>query len=126
MNAAEQILLAIFTSSAFTGIVLKLVDMALDRWGKTAKAKRDAQSAALQKLEQAVDDLKEDDLVLMHDRIYQMFTELSKKDVITADDKANLDYVFERYTARGGNHRAESYYSAIVKKQIETKGLKYE
>lgn len=115
----DQIILAIIGSSAFTGLVLKILEAAVERWSKTAKEKREAQSRLLADLRIAVESLKEDNRVIMHDRLFCIFEEFGQRDAITAGERANVDYLYERYKAIGGNHHADIYYRLISEKPVE-------
>lgn len=115
----DNIVLAILGSSAFTGLVLKVLEAAVDRWSKGAKEKREAQAKAFSDLADAVESLKEDNRVIMHDRLFCLFEEFGSRDAITAGERANIDYLFERYKAIGGNHHADIYYNLISAKPVE-------
>lgn len=114
----DNIVLAILGSSAFTGIVLKLLEAAVDRWSKGAREKRAAQVKALADLAAAVESLKEDNRVLMHDRLFCLFEEFGPRDALTAGERANVDYLFDRYRGIGGNHHAEIYYNLLAAKPV--------
>lgn len=125
MDPTWQIVVAILTSSAFTGVLVKIIEVVADA---TNKKKREARQAmlehqqkvddALQEVESELNALREDNLVIMHDRIYAMFKKFENADTITASDKANLDYLYERYTKRKGNHDAEILYNIIDEKPV--------
>lgn len=115
----DNIVLAILGSSAFTGLVLKVLEAAVDRWSKGAREKREAQAKAFADLAVAVESLKEDNRVIMHDRLFCLFEEFGTRDALTAGERANVDYLFERYKAIGGNHHADIYYSLISAKPVE-------
>ena len=124
----DNVVIAILGSSAFTGIVLKVLEAAVDRWSKGAREKREAQAKALADLTAAVDGLKEDNRVLMHDRLFCLFEEFGPRDALTAGERANVDYLFDRYRGIGGNHHAEIYYNLLAAKPIkpEEGGENYE
>lgn len=44
-----------------------------------------------------------------------MYQKFGKSDFISIEDRANLDYMMERYT---GNHRAEIMYEQLSKKPV--------
>ena len=121
-----DMVLAIVGSSAFTGIVLKVLEYSLDRWGKAAREKRDAQAKAFADLATAVESLKEDNRVIMHDRLFCLFEELSKRDTITAGERANVDSLYERYKKNGWNHHADIYYGLISSKTVTAEEDDYE
>ena len=125
MNPTWQIIIAILTSSAFTGLLVKILEIIVDAKSKKKKEEREALikhteqvDALLEDLKSELDDLREDNLVIMHDRIYAMFKKFENADTITISDRANLDYLFERYIKRHGNHDAELLYNIIVEKPV--------
>lgn len=124
----DSVVIAILGSSAFTGIVLKLLEAAVDRWSKGAREKREAQAKALADLTAAVESLKEDNRVIMHDRLFCLFEEFGPRDALTAGERANVDYLFDRYRGIGGNHHAEIYYNLLAAKPVtaEEGGGSYE
>lgn len=123
----DNVVIAILGSSAFTGLVLKLIEAGVDRWSKGAREKREAKERAFAALAAAVESLKEDNRVIMHDRLFCLFEELGKADGITAGERANVDYLYERYKKIGGNHHADIYYAMIAAKPvIPEEGGQYE
>jgi hypothetical protein len=64
-------------------------------------------------LKNEVQELKEDDGAIMHDRIYAEFNRLTQQESITVEDRANIDYLWERYSKRGFNHKGEILYRKI-------------
>lgn len=125
MSSTWQIVIAILTSSAFTGLIVKILEIVVDVKSKKKKEEREAVLDHIQKVDDMMDDfkgeldeLKEDNLVILHDRIYAMFKKFEKKDALTASDRANLDYLYERYINRGGNHDAEILYEIIKEKPV--------
>lgn len=119
----------ILSSSGLAAVCVKLIEVIYDACSKRKKQQREKEAArraeeektmaeiraALDELKKELADNKEDVIVLMHDRIYQAFRYLSQQESITADDKANIDYLWQRYSARGGNHKAEVLYEVIDK-----------
>lgn len=125
MNPTWQIIIAILTSSAFTGLLVKILEIIVDAKSKKKKEEREALikhteqvDALLEDLKSELDDLREDNLVIMHDRIYAMFKKFENADTVTTSDRANLDYLYERYIKRHGNHDAEILYSIIIEKPV--------
>ena len=114
----NETIIAILGSSAFTGLVLKIIEAGVDRWSKTAREKLEAQERAFSALAAAVESLKEDNRVIMHDRLFCLFEEFAGRDAISAGERANVDYLFERYKAIGGNHHADIYYNLISEKPV--------
>ena len=134
----SEIIVAVVTSSAFTGLLVEVV-----RTIRQAIDKR--QNKGLAKLEKDVDSIrqqtiatagkiveiqnelakqKETNLVLLHDRIWDVFARNQHKEFVSVEDKANLEYLFDEYQRRGGNHHAEIMFEIIDKKPaaVTTKG----
>ena len=109
------------TNGAFTVFLLGIAKLMYNYWEKkqdkgSAKVERvvgeikNQNAALVQKLETLEEDVesgKKTDLVLLHDRIWQAFSFLSKKEEIGVIDRANIEYLYEEYVAKGGNHKAE-------------------
>ena len=130
----REIALALLTSSAFMAVLSKLLDplvqWATDRFSKKRAAEREAEGKrkaaeekeraelkeAIKSLKADMEDSRKDTVVLMHDRIYQIFRNLRDEESITAEEASNLTYLYERYKARGGNHDAEALYNIIDSK----------
>lgn len=66
-----------------------------------------------------LDELKEDDGALLHDRIYALFNELKDKEMLTVEERANVDYLWERYSRRGFNHKGNLMYKKICEIPVE-------
>lgn len=66
-----------------------------------------------------LDELKEDDGALLHDRIYALFNELKDKETLTVEERANVDYLWERYSRRGFNHKGNLMYKKICEIPVE-------
>jgi len=127
MTPIQQMILAVITSSLATGGLFKFVEFLISRrdakHGKTAKLCDDMTEikSDLKRITTEVQELHEDDLTIMHDRIYQAFVHMEDMTEISTDDRTNIDYLFERYTKRGGNHKAELMYDQIKKKPVVDK-----
>lgn len=137
-----QIIVAVLTSSAFTGLLVEIVReirRAVDRrrnkgFVKLEKDIHDLKDIAIDNT-QRIDGIKEElerqketDLVLLHDRIWDMFNRLQGQEEITVEDKANLEYLYDEYRQNNGNHHAEIMYEVIeakpiIKKKGEQNGL---
>jgi hypothetical protein len=72
-------------------------------------------------LKNEVQELKEDDGAIMHDRIYAEFNRLTQQESITVEDRANIDYLWERYSKRGFNHKGEILYKKICEIPVVVK-----
>ena len=128
MDPTQQMIITVITSTSVTGAVTGLVRYFIDRHdrksGRMAKLELDIEeirknlesiSNVLSDLVEEMKSLKEDDIVLLHDRIYQALTYLSKFKEINLIDRCNVDYIHERYQANGGNHKEELMYELIKK-----------
>lgn len=127
-----SIILMILTSSGGTAILIKIIDIIQDRFSEKRKAEKKTMQKILEKVDSCgcekikeiesvkidIDELREDFLVIMHDRIYNIFKQVSKQENISVREKSNLDYLYERYKKRFGNHDAKNYYDLICKMQI--------
>lgn len=127
-----SIILMILTSSGGTAILIKIIDIIQDRFSEKRKAEKKTMQEILKKVDSCgckkikeiesvkidIDELREDFLVIMHDRIYNIFKQVSTKQTITVREKSNLDYLYERYKKRFGNHDAKNYYDLICKMKI--------
>lgn len=116
-----QTAIMLMTNGAFTVFLLGIAKLMYNYWEKkqdkgSAKIERvvgeikNQNAALVQKLETLEEDVesgKKTDLVLLHDRIWQAFSFLSKKEEIGVIDRANIEYLYEEYVAKGGNHKAE-------------------
>lgn len=130
MSSTWQIIIAILSSSAFTGVLLKIIELIAEATNKKKKEEREAilrhnenVDTMLEEFQGELNDLREDNLVIMHDRIYAMFKKFEHADTITSSDKSNLDYLYERYTARNGNHDAEILYRIVDEKPVVPGGI---
>lgn len=125
----------ILTSSGGTALLIKLIDILQDNFSEKRKKEKEAVQELLKKVdsqnfEQAKDikalsnglnAVRQDFLVLMHDRIFNIFKEVSQQEKISISEKSNLDYMYERYvdeTMKKGNHDAENYYKLIEKMKV--------
>lgn len=62
--------------------------------------------------------LREDNLVSMHNDMNNIFERYKNAETIPAKIRADWDYTFERYKARGGNHKAELMDSRIKELKV--------
>lgn len=122
----------ILTSSGGTALLIKLIDILQDKFSEKRKSEKETIQEILSKVDSCncekikdlkgvkedIDELREDFLVIMHDRIYNIFKQVSTKQTIIVREKSNLDYLYERYKKRFGNHDAKNYYDLICKMKI--------
>ena len=119
MSFEENFILTILGSSAITGTVIKLIEWLVDRFGAGRKKRQqldqtvESLTKAVGRLSPEIDELRRDNLVIMHDRIYQVLRNAMMQKSLTVSEKANIDYLYERYKKRGGNHNAEVMYAVI-------------
>jgi len=104
----------LLTSNVFTVFLLGVAKILYDMWEKKqdrgqAKIERvvSEMEAEMATIKEDVESGKKTDLVLLHDRIWQAFRVLSKREEIGVIDRANIEYLYEEYRNRGGNHKAE-------------------
>jgi type IV secretory pathway TrbF-like protein len=132
MTSLGQMILTAVCSSGLTGAVIELIKFFVNRhdnrYDCEAEMKDDMQEIKneLQNLINEIKELKEDDIVTMHDRIYQAFRYMKDMKTITPTDRANIDYLAERYFKRGGNHKAKIMYNIICKIPVVYKSDDYE
>ena len=130
-----NVILMILTSSGGTALLIKLIDILQDNFSEKRKKEKEAVQELLKKVdsqnfEQAKDikalsnglnAVRQDVLVLMHDRIFNIFKEVSQQEKISISEKSKLDYMYERYVEKKkkkGNHDAENYYKLIEKMKV--------
>lgn len=134
----SEIIVAVATSSAFTGLlveVVRTIRRAIDKRKNKglAKLEKDVNSIRQQtiatagKIVEIQNELatqKRTNLVLLHDRIWDVFARNHDKEYVSVEDKANLEYLFDEYQRRGGNHHAEIMFDFIENKPVavEAKG----
>ena len=120
MTPIEQMIVTVLCSSGATGLVFKLIEYFTNRHDKKSGCNKEMKNdiektqnditdikKMLEDLVGEVNELKEDDIVVLHDRIYQAFNYMKKLPNITVPDRANVDYLADRYFNRGGNHDAD-------------------
>lgn len=118
----EQIIIAVVTSSAFTGVIIKIIDIIISRYsrkhGRLLEIEKDLKEIKekvnkVKEMDNEIGELKQDILVILHDRIYQLFDRFIREDNISVQDRANIDYLYNRYENRGGNGKASLMYEKI-------------
>lgn len=112
--------LKLLTDGAFTALILGAAKLAFDYWEKKkdrgqARIAREINevSESLKSLRTDLEAAEETDRVLLHDRIWQSFRFFSGKEEISVEDRANIDYLYEEYKKKGGNHKAKVMYEYI-------------
>jgi len=71
-----------------------------------------------------LDESKEAERVLLHDRLWQLFHFFQDKDEISVEDRANVEYLWDEYKKKQGNHEAEVYYEYIESLNVIPKAKK--
>lgn len=131
-----EIVVAVLTSSAFTGLLVEIARgfrTAMDKRKnkglakiesdlQVVRAKTENNGSKIDALTDELEKQKETDLVLLHDRIWDIFHQLQDAEAVTVEDKANLEYLYDEYKNNNGNHHAEIMYSIIEAKPIKKKG----
>lgn len=69
-------------------------------------------------LEEIEETARKTDLVLLHDRIWQIYRVLKDRPEITVEEDANIDYLYGEYKKKGGNHKARSMYRFLKNKKV--------
>lgn len=120
-----EIIKAVLTSSVFTGFVIELLKIGksiYERKKDKGQAKIDRMVTEIandmEQLKKDVEGSEETERVLLHDRIWQIYYELKEKDAITVEEEANLDYLYEEYKKKNGNHKAKAMYKYLKKKKV--------
>ena len=128
-----EIAVTVLTSSAFTGLLVEIIRTlrrAFDKRKNKGLAKLESDVDAIKKqidksgkkMEEIFDELerqKETELVLLHDRIWEIFYKLQDKEYVTVEDLANLEYLYAEYKEKDGNHHAEIMFNEIEKKPVK-------
>lgn len=130
-----NVILMVLTSSGGTALLIKLIDILQDKFSEKRRKEKEAvqelfkkvdsqnfeQAKDIKALSNGLNAVRQDFLVLMHDRIFNIFKEVSQQEKISISEKSNLDYMYERYvdeTMKKGNHDAENYYKLIEKMKV--------
>lgn len=127
-----EIIVAVLTSSAFTGLLVEIVRTvrrALDRKRNKGLAKLETDittlkgiavdnSKSIDGIKDELDRQKETDMVLLHDRIWEIYERLKNQDSIDLADKANLEYLYDEYKQNNGNHQAALMFELIQEKPV--------
>ena len=71
-----------------------------------------------------LEESKETERVLLHDRLWQAFHFFQDKDEISVEDRANVEYLYDEYKKKQGNHEAEVYYEYIENLNVIPKAKK--
>lgn len=121
MTSAELIV-ALVSSSGGTVIITEFVKSIKRSFNKRqgkgfSKLEADVAEikATNEKIIEELDASKETEIVLLHDRIWQAFHFFQDKEEISVEDRANIDYIYQEYEKKHGNHKAQLMYEYIQK-----------
>ena len=127
MTPAQEMIATVMVGILGGGGLLELVKYLFQRHDEKKNGSRSLKASIKEirenvaDLKQEVSELKEDDGAIMHDRIYSEFNRLKDKDALTVEDRANIDYLWERYSKRGFNHKGEILYQKICEIPVTVK-----
>lgn len=127
MTPTQQLFATCFVGILGGGGLLEIIKYIVQRQeekknkGNSVKASLKEIRENVAELKDEVAELKEDDGAIMHDRIYTLFNEAKDKDMLTVEDRANIDYLWERYSKRGFNHKGELMYEKICEIPVQIK-----
>ena len=126
MTPAQEMIATVIVGILGGGGLLELIKYLFQRYDE--KKKKYTVKTSIKEIRENVADLKnevaelkEDNGALMHDRVYALFDELKDKDTLTVEDRANVDYLWERYSKRGFNHKGELMYNKIIEIPVQIK-----
>lgn len=123
-----KIVLALMSSSAFTGLVIELIrevrkyferknNTGLHKLETDIKEMREDYSRIAKDIKEIRTDLdagRETEKVLLHDRLWQAFRLFQDAEQISVEDRANIDYLYAEYKKKNGNHKAKVMYEYII------------
>lgn len=138
LTPPEQMMIGILGGGTLVGAIFSFIQFLINRKDKKRNAtailekdisemKKDLKALTNEmkenqkNLKYELNENREDAIVMMHDRIYQAFNHLKDLPEISVEDKCNIDYLWDRYNGRGGNHKAELMYQQICKIPVVTK-----
>lgn len=87
-------------------------------WSKQ-KAQEAAQKAEKEARDKEMSNLRDGMLALMHDRIFAIYAECTKKGFASVEDIRNLEYLYRPYHALGGNGTGTELYERVKKMPTE-------
>lgn len=125
MTPGMQMLVAVLSTGAATKIIdeiIRAIKRASDKKKNRGIGQMEKDVAEMRRdisgFSKDMNDLKEVDRVILHDRIWSAYDKLQNSDSITIKDKSNLDYLYGEYKRLHGNHKAEIMYNEINKKPV--------
>lgn len=127
MTANQELITTIFVSVLGGGGLLEIIKYFFQRHDERKNNKYTLKQSVTEirknvaELKNEVAELTEDDGALLHDRIWALFNEMKDKETLTVEDRANIDYLWGRYSKRGFNHKAELMYEKICEIPVQIK-----
>ena len=119
MTPAEEMITTVMVGILGGGGLLELIKYLFQRHDEKKNGKYSMKSSLKEIRENVADlktevqELKDDNGALMHDILYSEFNRLTQQETITVEDRSNIDYLWERYSKRGFNHKGEILYKKI-------------
>ena len=119
MTPAEEMITTVMVGILGGGGLLELIKYLFQRHDEKKNGKYSMKSSLKEirenvaELKTEVQELKDDNGALMHDILYSEFNRLTQQETITVEDRSNIDYLWERYSKRGFNHKGEILYKKI-------------
>jgi hypothetical protein len=127
MTPAQEMIATVMVGILSGGGLLELIKYLIQRHDEKKNGKLSLKSSLKEirenvaELKDEVNELKDDNGALMHDRIDALFNELKDKEYLTVEDRVNVDYLWERYSKRGFNHKGEILYKKICEIPVTVK-----
>ena len=127
MTPEQEMIVTVMVGILGGGGLLELIKYLLQRHDEKKNGNNSIKSSIKEirenvaDLKNEVNELKEDDGAIMHDRIYEQFNKLKDQETLTVQDRANIDYLWERYSKRGFNHKGEILYQKICEIPVTVK-----
>jgi hypothetical protein len=127
MTPTQELIATVMVGILGGGGSLEIIKYLIQRHDDKKKGNRSLKSSIAEirenvaDLKNEVQELKEDDGAIMHDRIFAEFNRLTQQESITVEDRANIDYLWERYSKRGFNHKGEILYKKICEIPVTVK-----
>jgi hypothetical protein len=119
MTPTQELIATVMVGILGGGGSLEIIKYLIQRHDDKKKGNRSLKSSIAEirenvaDLKNEVQELKEDDGAIMHDILYSEFNRLTQQETITVEDRANVDYLWQRYSKRGFNHKGEILYKKI-------------
>lgn len=121
MSATQQMIVAVLTSSGFTALVLKIIDIISERMKEARDKKNNVETVEAKldkvngKLDMVIGKLDKTDAVTMadaRDKIYHLCKTAIEKHDTDADTMRDIQALMGPYKANGGDGLADDIYEA--------------